>query len=153
MRVGRNRRGVSSHRRNLGCDVVVGGTATIRVFMRFRIRKTKENGSGSRSASRPAHGTSAGPMRFGPTRTRAAALVSAPHACSRLGLTCTATRLRQNPRLGSVKSRSSAWLLNWSARQLGLVNRYHYNISIPRFFCPSEAVSALSFTIRGQYGS
>ena len=114
LRVGRNRRGVSSHRWNRGCDVVVGSAATIRVFVRFRVRKTKENGSGSRSAFGPAHGTNAGPVRFGPTRTRAAALVSAPHACSRLGLTCT--------RLGSVKTRSSA-PSNPAAQLGGLIGR------------------------------
>ena len=62
----------------------------IRVFTRFQVRKMKENGSGSHSASGPAHGMDAGPVRFGPTRTCVAALVSAPHACSQLGVTCTA---------------------------------------------------------------
>ena len=153
---------MSSHRRNRGCDVVVGGAATIRVFVRFRVRKTKENGSGSRLASGPAHGTNADPVHFGPMRTRAAALVSAPHACSRFGLTCTAARLRQNPRLGSVKSRSSAWRLNWSALQLGLVNRYHYNISIPRFLTlpkpflplilPSEVSMAWLLNVKDRLG-
>ena len=61
----------------------------------------------------------------------------------------SAARLaRVRNRFGSVNSRSSAWLLSWSARQLGLAARYHYNISIPRFlalpkpflplFLPSE---------------
>ena len=76
----------------------------IKVFARFRVRKTKEMGRVSLLVSEPTHGTNAGLVRFGPTRTRAAALVSAPHACSRLGLSCTAARLRQNPRLDS-----SAW--------------------------------------------
>ena len=38
----------------------------------------------------------------------------------------------QNPRLGTVNFRSSIWRLSWSAQQLGLVTRYHYNISILR---------------------
>ena len=113
LRVCRNRWGVLSHRRNRGCDVVVGSTATIRVFARFWVRKTKETGRVSLSASELAHGTNASPVRL-----RAAALVSAPHACSQLG---------------SIKPRGSAWRLNWSARKLGLAARYHYNISIPRF--------------------
>ena len=125
---------MSSHRRNRSCDVVVGGAAMIRIFARFRVRKTKKTGRVSLSVSEPAHGTNAGPVRFGPTWTRAVALVLAPHACSRLNLTCTVARLHQTPRLGSVKSRGSPWQLNWSARQLGLAARYHYNILIPRFF-------------------
>ena len=134
----RNRGGVSSHRQNRGCDVVVGGAAMIRVFTRFSLRKTKETGRVSLSASKPAHGTNAGPVRFGPTRTRVAALVSAPHACSPLGLTCTAARLRQTPRLSFVKSHGSTWWLDWSAQQLGLAARYHYNISIPWFLALSK---------------
>ena len=40
---------------------------------------------------------------------------------------------RVRNRLGSVNSRSSTWRLSWPVRQRGLAERYHYNISIPRF--------------------
>ena len=75
------------------CVVGVGGTSDYG----FREGSGKEDVKlGRVSAFEPAHGTNAGPVRFGPTRTHVAALVSAPHACSRLGMTCTAAR-RQNP--------------------------------------------------------
>ena len=90
----------SSETEGIASSASAAAAHQIRVFTRFRVRKTKENRSGSHSASGPAHGTDASPVHFGPTRTRTAALVSALHACSRLGLTCTAARLRQIPRLG-----------------------------------------------------
>ena len=39
---------------------------------------------------------------------------------------------------GSVKSRGSAWRLSWSARQLDLAARYHYNISNSRILAISK---------------
>ena len=126
------------HRKRVDCVVIGSGAPSFRVIKVFRVRKTKDSGRAT-SISSLVH-----------RRTRAA-LIPAQYEPSKRVHCFARISCGSSARLDVYGD--SAWQLSWSARQPGLVTRYHYNISIPRFLTLSEAVSALSFTIRGQYGS